>query len=65
MAEESDEVDSGFFDQMMSRRWSRWLFYLYATINFLVTLIMGGLLVWALLTDPWDFLESVLEYNGL
>ena len=65
MTEESDEVDSEFFDQMMSRRWSRWLFYLYATINFLVTLIMGGLLVWILLTDPWDFLESVLEHNGL
>ena len=65
MAEESDEVDSEFFDQMMNRRWSRWLFYLYATINFLVTLIMGGLLVWVLLTDPWGFLESVLEHNGL
>jgi hypothetical protein len=64
MTEESDWDGSEFFEQMMSRPWSRWLFYLYATINLLVTLIMGGLLIWFLLTDP-TFLESLLEHNGL
>ena len=43
------ELEAKYFDEMMSKRWSRWLFYLFALLN------------WALFCYViWVFIELLM-----